>query len=263
MKHQLSAFIIALSLISSLYAQDGAADSTTEKKTSNTEVANPEALKLWQEFTNLPKEEREKFVIGINKVQNLFNQKRIFDALQKLDEVEKIFPNYPAALNIRGACYVEIRAFKKANKVFQDILKTSPNNPNVLFNLAEIDFVTKKWDSAHKRFKELIPILKPEQKAMIRLCEFKLFLCKLKLDRMDEAKALMDKYDLWDDSPFYYYSRAAMAYHKDEKLEAEKLLRGARYVWRNNAALSTWQDTLIEFGYIRSFYGGDAEEETP
>ena len=71
---------------------------------------------------------------------------------------------------------------------------------------------------------------------------------------------LRDKYDAWDDSPFFYYARAAVLYHEDDKIGAEKMLRNVRYVWRNDAALAAWQDTLIEFGYIRSFYGGDTEE---
>ena len=69
------------------------------------------------------------------------------------------------------------------------------------------------------------------------------------------------KHDEWDDSPFYYYSRAAILYHNDEKLEAEKMLRNVRFVWRNDNSLAAWQDTLIEFGYIRSFYGGDIAED--
>ncbi len=216
---------------------------------------------VWQNFMNLPKAQRDEYSQKLVKVQNLFNQKRIFDALEKIDELDKIFPNHPAALNIKGACYVEIRSFKKANAIFEEILKISPDNTNVQFNLAEVDFVTKNWSSAHDRFTRLIPLLPPNNKAMIRLCEFKLLLCQLKTDRVRDAVALKDKYDAWDDSPFFYYARAAILYNEGDKLGAEKMLRNARFVWRDDAALSPWQDTLIEFGYIRSFYGGDSDEE--
>ncbi len=231
-----------------VHAQDAPA-----KKPASLEEIN-------QEFSNLPKKTREEYAQKIIKVQNLFNQKRIFDALEKIDELDKIYPNHPAALNIKGACYVEIRAFDKANAIFSEILRVSPNNTNVLFNLAEVDFVTKNWESAEKRFEKIIPLLPKQNKAMIRLCEFKLLLCKLKLDKKEEALALKNKHDAWDDSPFYYFSRAAIAYDADDKIGAEKELRNARYVWKNDAALAAWQDTLIEFGYIRSFYGGDTEE---
>jgi len=256
MKQRLTAIFLTLTLASPLLAQD-----TTPAPPIKTEKPVETIAEINQKFTNLPKKTREEFSRKLLKTQNLFNQKRIFDALEQIDELDKIFPNHPAALNIKGACYVEIRAFKKANAIFSEILRMSPDNTNVLFNLAEVDFVTKKWASAEERFSKLIPLLPKQNKPMIRLCEFKLLLCKLKLDKKDEAKALMEKYDAWDDSPFYYFSRAAIDYNQGNKAEAEKQLRNARFVWRNNAALSAWQDTLIEFGYIRSFYGGDSAEE--
>lgn len=249
MKQRVTALILTLTLASPmiLLAQDA-------------EEAPAPIVAINQAFSNLPKKTRAEYAQKIIKLQNLFNQKRIFDALEKIDELDKIFPNHPAALNIKGACYVEIRAFDKANAIFTEILRISPKNTNVLFNLAEVDFVTKNWASAEKRFEKIIPLLAKQNKTMIRLCEFKLLLCKLKLDKRAEALALKDKHDAWDDSPFYYFSRAAIAYDADDKIEAEKLLRNARYVWRNDGALAAWQDTLIEFGYIRSFYGGDTSE---
>jgi tetratricopeptide (TPR) repeat protein len=254
MKQRVTTIILALGLATPLIAQTQESPKDSEKKPAP-------IVEINQQFSNLPKKTREEYAQKIIKVQNLFNQKRIFDALEKLDELDKIFPNHPAALNIKGACYVEIRAFKKANAIFSEILRISPDNTNVLFNLAEVDFVTKNWKSAEDRFTKIIPLLPEKNKAMIRLCEFKLLLCKLKLDKKEEAKALVEKYDAWDDSPFYYFSRAAIAYDADDKITAEKLLRNARYVWRNDSALAAWQDTLIEFGYIRSFYGGDTEEK--
>lgn len=273
MKPSFTAILLTLSLVAPLTAKDAAPKAPVKEPTKTTANAPTDApakktlnkhqtiQEINQEFSNLPKKDREAYTQKLIKVQNLFNQKRIFDALEKIDELDKMFPNHPAALNIKGACYVEIRAFKKAHAIFTDILRVSPNNTNVLFNLAEVDFVTKSWKSAEKRFEQIIPLLPPNNKAMIRLCEFKLLLCKLKLDKDADALALKDKYDAWDDSPFYYFSRAAIAYDVDDKTGAEKLLRNARYVWKNDAELAAWQDTLIEFGYIRSFYGGDTTDE--
>lgn len=252
----------SLALSSSLFAQDSssgtaAADTATSAGKTDNEVTG--IVAVTQQFSNLPKEARQEYANKLIKVQNMFNQKRIFDALEKLDELDKIFPNHPAAMNIRGACYVEMRAFDKANAIFQEVLKISPESSNVLFNLAEVDFVTKNWVSAEKRFNQLIPMLPEANKKMIRLCEFKLLLCQLKLNKKNEAVAMVGKYDAWDDSPFFYFSRAAIAYNENKELEAETFLSNARYVWRDNAALAPWQDTMIEFGYIRSFYGGEDE----
>ncbi|MGB0991937.1 MAG: tetratricopeptide repeat protein, partial [Akkermansiaceae bacterium] len=158
------------------------------------------SLAVNRAFMNLPEKTRIEFGRNLIKTQNLFNQKRIFDALEKISELEKIFPNHPAALNIKGACYVEIRNFKKANEVFGEVLKIAPKNTNVQFNIAEVEFVTKNWTKAHDLFSKLIPQLPSKtkrDKAMVRLCEFKLLLCKLKTDRKKEAIALQNKYDEW------------------------------------------------------------------
>lgn len=255
MKHYITTLLLALAVNFMLTPVSVAQDSDKKKDAPQEPIVG-----IWQNFMNLPKKQREEYGTKLVKVQNLFNQKRIFDALEKIDELDKIFKDHPAALNIKGACYVEIRAFDKANAIFEQVLAVSPKNTNVQFNLAEVDFVTKSWESAYKRFSALIPLLPAKNKAMIRLCQFKLLLCQLKTDRLKDAIVLRDKYDAWDDSPFFYYARAAVLYHEDDKLGAEKMLRNVRYVWRNDAALAAWQDTLIEFGYIRSFYGGDTEE---
>ena len=219
------------------------------------------SISAQQRFANLPAEQRQEFGNLLMKAQALFNQKRVLDAMQVVDDLDKIFVGHPAALNLRGACYVEIRAFNKAYPLFEKILEINPGNINVAFNLAEIDFVTRKWESAHQRFSLVISKLPAKNKAMRRLCEFKLLLCKLKMNRIEEAHAMRDKYDSWDDSPFYYYSRAAILFHQGDKEAAEKLLLDARFIWASDAALSSWQDTMIEFGYVRSFYGGDTDEE--
>lgn len=256
MKHTLTVTLLTLTLCSQAWSQDA----TNEAKEPDKKEVSA-GVKMWQNFSNLPKETREEYSTMFRKAQNLFNQKRIFDTLETLDILQQIFPDHPAELNLRGACYVEIRSFDKASVIFNKILKVAPENTNVLFNLAELDFVTNKWASSHARFESLIPKIPKGQKAMLRLCEFKFLLCKLKLDKVDEAQALAEKYDQWDDSPFYYYSQGALLYHADSKQEADKMFRNARYVWRNSAVLAPWQDTLIEFGYIRSFYGNSEEEE--
>ena len=255
MKHSITTLLLALA-INIVFASSTLA----QERKEGDDKAMSQMVKIRQNFLNLPKKQREEYSKILVKVQNLFNQKRIFDALEMIDVLDKIFPNHPAALNIKGACYVEIRAFKKANAIFRQVLEMSPNNTNVQFNLAEVDFVTKNWATAHDRFTKLIPLLPAQNKSMIRLCEFKLLLCQLKTDRAKEAAALKGKHDAWDDSPFFYYARAAILYNDDDKLGAEKMLRNVRYVWRNDAAHAAWKDTLIEFGYIRSFYGGDAED---
>jgi len=93
---------------------------------------------------------------------------------------------------------------------------------------------------------------------MRRLVEFKILLCTLKAGSKEDAVKLADKYEeISDDSPYCYYARAALAYQSGDEAKAEGWLAMASRVFGRPEILSPWQDTMIEFGYIKSFYGSD------
>jgi len=77
----------------------------------------------------------------------------------------------------------------------------------------------------------------------------------------DDALILANKYDFLDDSPFYYYAQAAIAYESDDTIKAEEWLAICSRIFRDPQILAPWQDTLVEFGYIKSFYGDDLATE--
>jgi hypothetical protein len=99
---------------------------------------------------------------------------------------------------------------------------------------------------------------------MIPLIEFKILLCKIKTDDISGAEDIVAKTDFLDDSPLFYFGKAALEYAKDNGVGAETWLARAGRIFRTDdgGLLAPWQDTLIEFGYIKSFYGGDLEVES-
>lgn len=224
------------------------------------ESAKNDADKLpeWQQaFSNLPQEKRTTFVQHVNKARQLFQQKRVFETIEQLYLAEKIFPDSPDVENLLGACQIEFRAFSKAKQHFERAVELSPNNPNTMFNLGELYFVTKNWEEAESLFEEILTLIDPEQtnlKPMRDLIEFKLMLCKLKLDKKQEAKQIADRHDYLEDSPFYYYAQAALAFEADNTAEGNASLARAQRVFRNPQILNPWQDTMMEFGYLESFY---------
>lgn len=211
------------------------------------------------DIDNLTAEKRTEYFQRLFKAQTLFNQKRIFETLAEIDEVHQIYPNNPASLNVQGACYVEFRNFEKARAAFAQALKQHPGNANVLFNLAEISFVTHQWKESHDQFSALID--GQQVSSMRELIRFKILLCKIKNGELDEAKALTANTSFLDDSPLHYYANAAIEYSEDRSVKAEAWLNRCSSVFKDRATLAPWQDTLIEFGYLKSFYGGDLEVE--
>jgi len=214
-----------------------------------------------QAFLNLPEERRKEFSKQLGEAERLFQQKRIFETFDSLDKADAVFPDSPESLNLRGACYVEIRNFDKASAAFNRSLQLSPDNPSINFNIAEVLFVTKKWQEAHDLFVKILQQLPKDNVALSRLVEFKILLCKKKLGLKEEAVALAKKYGLDDDSPYYCFSQAAIAYDDKDLVKAEEWLARASRIFTNPEMLAPWQDTLVEFGYIKSFYGGELKEE--
>ena len=210
-----------------------------------------------QAFLNLPEERRNEFIKSLGEASRLFQQKRVFETLEEIEKAMKIFTDSPEIYNLRGSCFVEMRSFEKALADFQKALSYAKDNPSIEFNIAEVYFVTKEWKKSCDLFEKIIKALPPENTALGRLVEFKILLCKKKLGLTDEVKVLAEKYDFLDDSPYYYYAQAALAYDNNDLIKAEEWLAIAGRIFRDPNVLAPWQDTLVEYGYIKSFYGDE------
>ncbi|MGJ8632865.1 MAG: tetratricopeptide repeat protein [Luteolibacter sp.] len=213
-----------------------------------------------KEFLNLPEEDRKDFAKNFGEAVRFFQQKRIFECLDAIDEAEQIFPNSAELMNLEGSCYVEMRNFDKAMEALKMANEINPKSTSILFNIGEVYFVTKEWQKSHDIFEKVFAAIPEDGSGLSRLVEFKILLCKLKLDQKDEAIILAEKYDFQDDSPYYYYAKATIAYDEGDNIKAEEWLARANRIFRNPNIVAPWQDTLVEYGYIKSFYG---EEDIP
>ena len=212
-------------------------------------------------FLNLAEERRKDFIKYLNEATRLFQQKRIFETLEQLKMAEAIFKDSSELYNLRASCYVEMRAFDKALVDYDNALKLSQKNPSILFNVGEVYFVTREWQKALDVFEKVIKELPENNIALSRLIEFKMMLCKNKLGKKDEVMILAEKYDFLDDSPYYYYAKAALEYDAKNMVKAEEWLAIANRIFQDPNILAPWQDTLVEYGYIKSFYGGENMSE--
>lgn len=215
-------------------------------------------------FLNLPEERRKEFGKHLAEAERLFREKRVFETIDELEKASLIFQDSPELLNLRGSCHVEFRAFDKALEAYREADKLSPDNPSIQFNIGEVLFVTKKWQPALELFEKILKVMNEKtDMPLMRLIEFKIQLCKIKLGQKEEAEVLAEKYDFFDDSPYYYYAHAAICYEKNDLVKAEEWLAMASRVFQDQNVLSPWQDTLVEFGYIKSFYGEEEAAAAP
>ena len=220
-------------------------------------------------FSNLPLEEREAYGNAKLKARQFFSQKRTFESLEQIHEALLIFDEDPGIWNLKGSCHVEFRSFDKAQIAFQKALALEPNNTGVLFNIAEMHFVTKDWKKCIEKMTNLAELLEVENKGtanpnileLQRLAIFKSLLSHIKLGQKDKAIELAESnWDDFDDTPFTYYSKAALAYSDGEGVKARGWLLSAIRVYGGLQKIANWHDTMIEFGYVQSFYGGNDED---
>lgn len=217
-----------------------------------------ELLSNQKAFLNLPEETRKTFIKHLSEADRVFQQKRIVEALAALDKAAAIFNDSPEIYNLRGSCYMEMRAFDKALAAFLKAADYAKDNPSLAFNIGEVYFVTKQWQKSLESFQKVLKNTPGDNIALVRLIEFKILLCLKKLDQKDEVTILAEKYDFLDDSPFYYYAKAIIAYDKNDRVKAEEWLAIAGRIFKDSKITAPWQDTLVEYGYIKSFYGDDA-----
>lgn len=234
------------------------------------EANSAEIASYVNSFGNLSEEQRRIYFEHKLKVKQYIGQKRTFEALEEVHLGLKIFDEDPEMWNLLGACHVEFRSFDKAREAFEQALTIDSRNIGVLFNLAEMDFVTKRWKDCIQKMKSLSVRLEKETEGELegqtlelhRLTIFKRLISHLKLDQVETAQKLAEEHwDIWDDTPFTYYTKATLAYHQGEDEEAVRWLQTAARVFGNLERIANWQDTLIEFGYVRSIYGESEESD--
>lgn len=202
------------------------------------------------EFLNLPQEARKQFGKHLVEAHRLARQKRTFEAMDELDKGALVFAYSPEIHNLRGSCYIEMRAFDKALVEFQKASSFATSSPSIEYNIAEIYFCTKEWAKAIKMFEKILAEQPEGVGGLFRLLEYKMLLSHRKLGNAAEVKKLTDKYDYVDDSPFYYYAKASEAFEAKDAAKAEEWLRIAARIFRDATMIEVWNDAIREYGYL-------------
>jgi len=150
-------------------------------------------------------------------------QHRYTDALAKLDEAERLAPNLADIYALRGDIYLAPRRrdFDLALPQFQKAAELAPQSPLPKFNLAEFYFVKHEFGTALQSFTKLT-VDYPKLPMIIRhLVHYKRALCELKLGHRKNAEQIVaDNFTFMDDTPAYYFSKAALAFDLGDTAKA-------------------------------------------
>ena len=266
--------LLSLAFASFCHAKGDDKPLTPEQKAAEAkkEIILQKKAQLNEKFSNLPKEQRIKYLKLRSKAGRLFSNKRTFEALLTIYQMQEIFPEDPAALNLLGAIHVDFRNFGFATKLFQKAIDMAGEDPKILFNIAELEFCSNHWEECIKKMKYVQKMLGDNESPLAKIVLFKILLChlgiaednrnnsKIAASHLKIAKDLAKKYDHMTDSPYFYYAKAALDYYNQDNKVAAKWLEKARKIF-GSRGVSSWNDTMIEFGYLKAHYGKSYKED--
>jgi tetratricopeptide (TPR) repeat protein len=174
------------------------------------------------------------------------------DALEKLDEAEKLAPNLPDIYALRGDIYLAPRRrdFDLALPQFEKAAQLQPDSPLPKFNLAEYYFVKHDFDTSLKLFSKMITDY-PKLPMVIRhLVHYKRMLCELKLGHRQQAEQIVaDQFTFMDDTPAYYFSKSAMAFELGDTAKANEWVQRGVAVFKGPAC-EPYYDAFKELRWV-------------
>lgn len=185
---------------------------------------------------------------------------RLQEGLDRLIQIEAITDELYLSYNLRGAIHTKLRSFDKARVAFQRSLELNSNAIEARFNLAELDFVEKKFPEAEAAFRQLqidFADYFANNTETARLVDYKLFISVLMQSeapgdsKETQALAMFDTeaFDYLDDYPVYYYSQAALSFFRENDEEAEEWTASAAKIY-SKPVQTIYVDALVEMGWV-------------
>ncbi len=203
---------------------------------STPEGANPTA----QRFRSL--------LIEINELNN---QKRYADALERLADAEALNQDEALVENVRGSIMTSLREFEKARASFEKARQLKPGAFEPRFNLSELDFVEGRYDKAEASFTALLKDFPKLPLQPRHLALFKIHVSQLKQGRLEAAATTAKAFTSMDDTPAHYFAQVATASQKNRPEEAQQWLESAQRIFKPYD-LVPYLDTLMEAKWINS-----------
>lgn len=173
-----------------------------------------------------------------------FDEKKYDDALAKLTEANKKYPEDPFIMNLLGAAYVKKKDYDTALKYFQATLAKQPDFFPALFNVGEVDFLRRSYATALDHFKKML-----EKNPGNELLQFKIVLCELELGNTEAAVKALNAMKYPGDTPAWYYAQAAVEYKKGNRDKAREYVSGARYIFGPRTLL--FEETFEDLGIAK------------
>lgn len=218
--------------------------------------APPEVARDLPGLEKLSDEQKRVLIAGMGEVSNYLRGVRWQEALEKLGELETAVGDNHYIENLRGAVFTRMRNFDKARAHFGKALELAKDldaeSFHPKFNLAELDFVSKKWDPAREAFQKLLKDPGKPGTGSDTLINFKIMICDLQQKKEADADLVLQTFDQYDaESPAFYYGHAVKLFVKDDKEGANEWLESAKRIYPKEIN-EVYNDSLVEMGWLET-----------
>jgi Tfp pilus assembly protein PilF len=174
----------------------------------------------------------------------LLAQNKLDDALNAVNAIIQSAPKNPDALSLRGNIYAEKKQWDQARQDLQGVLQLDSGNVQARFNLGEIDFINKRYDSARPAFLAL------EKDANLGdLATYKVFLCDLLGAHEDVAASELATFNQIGENASYYFANVAWSAYHQKTEDARSWLESAKKIYAPRK-FNLYATSLRDLGYL-------------
>jgi hypothetical protein len=185
----------------------------------------------------------------LRNAMQLMRENKFDDAITQISAAMKANPKNITSYVFRGTIYSQRKMWPQAQQDFNAALQIDPVNVAVKFNLAEINFMQKRYDLARTGFAVLQDNPEAGGLDLGDLARYKVFLCDLLGGHEDVAAKELAVFNDAGSKPSYYFSNAAWDFAHHQPTEAAGWLGSAINIYspqKNNL----YSQTLRDLGYI-------------
>src|SRR6267154_2053906 len=183
--------------------------------------------------------------------QQAFQQRDFTTALKLVDEADKVDPNQPATLNLRGEILMQQGKLDDAEAAFKKAEKLDPKLRDAQYNLAQIPFKKKEYAKARDRFETLYKRMPGGDKNQAAaLLKFKIYMTLLMEGKESRAHSMMEEFQFTGDTPALYSAPAGWEYKHNNAQKAEEWTNSANKIY-SPALNGVFADAFYDVGWLQ------------
>jgi tetratricopeptide (TPR) repeat protein len=172
-------------------------------------------------------------------------------AEQELDAIDARQPDLAPTQNLRGLVLMRQGKYREAEAALGRAREIEPDFWDASFNLAEVPFLQKNWTEARHRFEALLAGRSDQMPgATNQLIRYKILLTFVLEGQEKKAESIVDEFKLSNDTPAFYYLKAALALQHGKQKEAKEWIATADQKFSSQLN-ELFAESFYEVGWLR------------